>query len=222
MNFLEILNKALVELNFKQITSLSSSKIDQIKLRNAVNRINKDVVLSNNYWFRQKKTTLSIDDSIEYTNPATGKILCIKNDSIEYRFEPDYTKIYDGTSNGLVYSFFGGEILFPSATETVDIYYLTDNPAINSAGTEISEMTVTTDIPLIPEKYQESILVNGACMAFKAMTTHPKYPHWRKEYINGISQLNAECLNSDDERPSISIRNPQKTFNQYSFGHIYG
>ena len=109
MSYLTIINDCLTELNFKTITSFSSSKVDQLKLRNTVNRLNKQIVLSENYHFRQKKTTLVIDDSIEYTNPATGKILYICDGSTEYRYEPDYTKIYNGTSSALVYSFYGGK-----------------------------------------------------------------------------------------------------------------
>jgi len=224
MTFLEIINKALIELNFKPITSLSSTKIDQVKLRNAINRVNKSIVLSNDFWFRQNKTTLVVDDSIEFANPATGKILFIKDNAIHYRYELDYTKIYDGTSAGLVYSFFGDKILFPSSdpSVTVDIYYLTDSPAVNASGVEISEMTTITDVSIIPDKYQETVLVNGACMQFKAMVTHPKYQHWKTEYIKAIAELRAECLNDSEERPSISIYNPVKTINEQSFGHIYG
>lgn len=211
MNYFEIINKCLIELNYKPVTAFAKlTKNDYIRLKNVINRLNSDVVTSEPYWFRQKKTTITVDSDTEYDLTFDGKITDVFEDDTRYIFDNDYTHFYNDSGSGTTYGFYGGKLLFTPVTtsKTVTIYYVTNNPATDSTGvTEKDEMALETDLSIIPERYRESILINGSCMKFKGLVTHPKYQHWSNEYAKALSNMKAECLNTQEDKPKIVMGN---------------
>ena len=76
MNYFEILNKCLVELNYKQVNSFSElTKNEHKKLKNIVNIINKEICLSEKWNFLLRTTTLSLPKNTgQIKNTVQGKI----------------------------------------------------------------------------------------------------------------------------------------------------
>lgn len=223
-NFYEIIQECRLELNYKPASTFAGlTKNDDLKLMNVINRVNKTIVLSDSYWFRQKKTTLNADTSIEYTLLFNGQIIDIMQGTEHYYYEPDYTKFYDGTVGSQRYGFYSGKLLLPSysTTTTITIYYITNNPAADSTGvTEKNMMELETDISIIPELYRNNILVYGSCAAFKAMPSNDKYKHWTVQYNIALAKMRSNCLNSIGQMPHIPMLENRPTVSPDSFRHI--
>lgn len=76
MNYLELINKCLVELNYKQVNTFSElTKNEHNKLKNIINIINSEICTSDkwNFLIRNKKLTLS-KNSGEIENTIDGRI----------------------------------------------------------------------------------------------------------------------------------------------------
>ena len=90
MNYLEIINATLIELNYTPVNSFSDlNKIEHKRLMNIINRLNKEICnLNSNFYFRQKIKKISLfTDRCEYTKNFSGKINKIIGKNGLYNFE---------------------------------------------------------------------------------------------------------------------------------------
>ena len=79
MNFFEIINKTLVELNYSPVAAFKDlASIEHKRLMDIINRLNKDICnLNNNFPFRQMVKMLKLTSGkAEYKIPFSGKIAC--------------------------------------------------------------------------------------------------------------------------------------------------
>ncbi len=221
MEYFDLINSCLVELNFrKQLFFSNLTKLDHLKIKNLLNRVNAEICSSENWWFRESKTTMTINaNTIEHSNPVNGKITGIIIDNLEYFYDYDFEKFYKNTYSGQTYSFFNDKILFPKLSEnkTATIFYLTNNFAKNAAGELKSSMVLEDDTSIIPESFQESILVYGVCTRFKAMPTNPKYQHWLSEYTNALRNLRSQGFRAKLENPEVIISKQAPSKSVYHF-----
>ena len=103
MNFLELINKCLLELNYKQVSSFAELvKQDHKRIISILNIINKEICAIENWQFLLRKTKLLIpSNTTEVENPVNGRILYILSNKGKYRFysniEPFLT---DSTPSG--------------------------------------------------------------------------------------------------------------------------
>ena len=66
MNYLELINKCLVELNYKQVNAFSElTKNDHKKLKNIINVINTEICNSDRWNFLQRKVVLTLPKILE-------------------------------------------------------------------------------------------------------------------------------------------------------------
>ena len=79
MNFLELINKCLLELNYKQVSSFAELvKQDHKRIISILNIINKEICAIENWQFLIRKTKLLIpSNTTEVENPVNGRILYI-------------------------------------------------------------------------------------------------------------------------------------------------
>ena len=79
MNFLELINKCLLELNYKQVSSFAELvKQDHKRIIAILNIINKEICAIENWQFLLRKTKLLIpSNTTEVENPVNGRILYI-------------------------------------------------------------------------------------------------------------------------------------------------
>ena len=198
MNFFEILNATLLELNYSAVNSFSElTKPEHIRLKNIINRINKEVCsLSDNFYFRQKIKDISLDQNIiEYPITFEGKTTKVISSSGSYKFLPDYNLFCTTKIPDKIYSFYGDKILISPSSDEVKIFYICSKFVKDKNGELKENFIEETDESIIPVEFQDRIFINGAAMIFKQNPSHPKYIHWNKEYDKAIRTMagNAKC-----------------------------
>lgn len=197
MNYFEIINKTLIELNFAPASAFSDlTKLEHKRLMNVIDRLNKEICnMNSNFYFRQITKKISLyQNKKEYAVDLNGKISKVIGESgEEYSFEPDYSKFYSNHSPNKAYSFYGGKYIFSPSDEKVCIFYSTDDFVISKNGELKADFSFETDESIIPENFQEKLFVNGAAYNFKQNASHPKYAHWKQEYDKTLGELLSEA-----------------------------
>ena len=193
MNYIEIINKTLAELNYAPVNAFSElTKTEHTRLMSIINRLNKEICSMNDtFYFRQalKKQKLCQNKS-EYNveiNGRVSKVLNLKGE--EYTFEPDYTKFYLENIPEKKYSFYGAKFLFSPSDDEVRIFYSVNDFVISKNGDLKSDFELESDKSIIPDVFAERLFVNGGAYNFKQNSSHPKYLHWKQEYDKALKEV---------------------------------
>lgn len=209
MNYLELINKCLVELNYKKVNTFAELvKNDHKKIMNILNLVNMEVCRYDkwNFLLRTIKLTLPKNTN-EIENQVPGRISLVLIDNAVYNFCEDFKKFLTNTQTANTYCEFGNKLLFPNFTEdkTIEVIYFTENNAKDIEGNEQFALVNESDCPLIPESYVEPILVFGTCMRLKASPKHVKFSYWLSMYKDALSNLRSKnCVNAD-YAPSVKL-----------------
>lgn len=91
MNFLELINKCLLELNYKQVNAISELvKNDHKRIMSILNVINKEICNVEPWNFLIRKTTLALPKGkTEIDNPVSGRIWYLIISGEKYKYSPD-------------------------------------------------------------------------------------------------------------------------------------
>lgn len=225
MNFYDLINKCLLELNYKQVEDFEELiKTDHLKIKQTLNRVNNEVCASFDWVFLQRRTTIDIPmeqtseteqasgDNGAISNPpcgVPGRIDMVKIDGQEYRYTPDYKAFLAPTNESAQiagkYSMFNNSLLFPpsAAGKTADIIYYTNNCVVDENGVEKAFFENETDKTLIPEYFCEPLLVYGACMRTKANPEHVKFKYWYGMYNETLSAMRSRGSSVADDNAEI-------------------
>ena len=210
MNYLELINKCLVELNYKQVNAFSELiKNDHKKLKNIINVLNSEICRSDRWNFLQRKTTMTIPPNTgEIENTVNGRIETVIINGQKYNYYEDYEKFFTNSQPSYTYSFYDDKILFPifNTEKTVEILYYTNNYAKDAEGEEKLIMENETDSSLIPEPLSEPLLVYGACMRLKGNPQHIRFSYWLSMYKDALANLRSRISATVNEVPSVNIR----------------
>ena len=126
MNYLELINKCLVELNYKQVTAFSELiKNDHKKLKNIINIINSEICSLDKWNFLLRKEVLQLKkNSGELENTIDGRIKTIIIDGVKYEYFKDFEKFFTNSQPQNTYSLFNDKILLPifNQDKNVEIY----------------------------------------------------------------------------------------------------
>ena len=209
MNYLELINKCLVELNYKQVSTFAELiKNDHKKLKNILNLINTEVCRLDKWNFLLKKVNLVLPKNTgEIKNTISGRISLVLVDGVRYEFFEDFKKFLTNSQPLNTYSEFNDKLLFPifDKNKTIEIVYYTGNNAKDSDGNEKTLMLAEEDSSLIPDPYAEPILVYGACMRLKANPQHAKFSYWLSMYKEALANLRSKETVSIDATPMIKL-----------------
>ena len=196
MNFLEIINAVLLELNYSTVTTFDElTKPEHVRLKQVINRVNKEVCsLSDSFYFRQRTKDLLLDENVVvYPLNINGKVTKIISKNSSYKFLPDYNTFFSSSIPKHSYSFYGKDILISPSNEEIKIFYICSS-FVKDKNDELKEnFENEEDESIIPVSFQDRIFVNGAAMIFKQNPSHPKYVHWNKEYEMAIRALAGNC-----------------------------
>ncbi len=196
MNFKDILNAVLLELNYSVPNSFSEfTKPEHLRLKQVVNRMNKEVCsLSDNFYFRQRIKEIELDkETVIYPLNIDGKIVKVISPSCIYKFVPDYNLFFESNVPQNSYSFYGENLLISPSSDTVKFFYICSEFVKNKSGELKENFECETDESIIPVSFQERIFINGCAMNFKQNPSHPKYAHWSREYDKAIRTLAGNC-----------------------------
>lgn len=209
MNYLELINKCLVELNYKKVNTFAELvKNDHKKIKNILNLVNTEVCRYDKWNFLLKTLKITLPKNTgEIENLVPGRISLVLIDSAEYNFCEDFKKFLTNTQPLNTYSEFGNKLLFPvfSEDKTVEIVYYTENNAKDALGNEKIALVDEKDTSLIPASYVEPILVYGTCMRLKASPQHVKFSYWLSMYKDALSSLRSKNCVCADYSPIVKL-----------------
>lgn len=198
MNFFELINKCLLELNYKEVASMAELvKNDHKRIKNILNIINKEICNSDEWDFLLKYKNISIPaNSSEIITPVDGRILYFIIDGKNYEYCKD-KKIFVSKENipqGYYFSI-DNKIFLPkfSQAKNAEIFYYTSKSAQNSDGDLVDDMTNAQDKSLIPMPFAEQILVYGACLRLKANPSYVRFNYWMSMYKEALRNLKSKC-----------------------------
>lgn len=209
MNYLKLINKCLVELNYKQVSAFSELiKNDHKKIKNIMNMLNTEICSSERWNFLQRKAQLTLPKNTgEIENTIEGRIETVIIDGQRYDYYDDFEKFFVDVQPQNTYSLFNDKILFPifNQDKTVEILYYTKNCAKNSQDKEKFNLESGEDVTLIPEAFAEPVLVYGTCMRLKGNPQHIRFSYWLSMYKEALANMRSRISSSMDAVPSVKM-----------------
>lgn len=209
MNYFELINKCLVELNYKTCSDFTDFvKNDHEKIKNILNIINAEVCGFDNWNFLLRKVQIELPKNTgEIFNTISGRIHSLYIDETKYEYYSDFEKFLLNKQPSNTYTVFNEKILLPifEQNKTIEIIYYTNNFAQNSNGEDISSMYTGTDIPIIPYPFAEPILVYGTCMRLKGNAEYSKFSYWYGMYKDSLANMRSKIGTSAFETPQIKL-----------------
>lgn len=209
MNYFELINKCLVELNYKTCSNFTDLvKNDHEKIKNILNIINAEVCCFDNWNFLLRKLQIELPKNIgEIYNNIPGRIHSLFIDGKKYEFMNDFEKFLLNKQPANTFTVFNDKILLPIFDEnkTIEVIYYTNNFAQNTNGFDISSMQEEEDISIIPFPFVEPILVYGTCMRLKGNAEYSKFSYWYGMYKDSLSNMRAKIGINAQETPQIKI-----------------
>lgn len=209
MSYFELINKCLVELNYKTCDKFTDLiKNDHEKIKNILNIINAEVCGFDNWNFLLRKMQVDLPKNTgEVLNVVSGRIHSMYIDNIKYEFFNDFERFLLGKQSSNSYSVFNNKILLPlfDKNKTIEIIYYTNNFAQDVTGQDIFSMEDESDVSVIPMPFVEPILVYGTCMRLKGNTEYSKFSYWYSMYKDSLANMRAKIGTSALETPVIKI-----------------
>ena len=209
MNYLELINKCLVELNYKQVNAFSELiKNDHKKLKNIINVINTEICGFDRWNFLLRKTELVVPANTgETENTIDGRIETVIVDGVKFEYYEDFEKFFVNSQPQSTYSLFNDKILFPifDRQKNVEVIYYTKNCAKNSSGEEKFLLEDAEDVSLIPDQFAEPLLVYGSCMRLKGNPQHVRFNYWYSMYKDALANMRSRISASMDNAPSVKM-----------------
>lgn len=209
MKFLEIINKCLLELNYKQVHSFSELvKNDHKRIVAILNLINKEVCHLEGWNFLLRKTTINLLAGMtEVENSVNGRILYLFIDGKRFDYCEKVELFIAGKPKDRTYSSFDKNLLFPKfdKDKTIEVIYYTNNCVVDEEGNEKIDFEYATDESLIPNPFVEQILVYGTCLRIKANTQYFKFPYWLGMYKEALGNLKSKSAVSVLNAPKINL-----------------
>ena len=209
MNYLELVNKCLVELNYKQVNAFSElTKNDHKKLKNIINVLNAEICNSDRWNFLQRKTVLTLPkNTCELENTIDGRIEALIVDGVKFDYYDDFEKFFVNTQPQNTYSLYNDKILLPlfNKEKNIEVLYYTKNCAKSSDNKEKFTLEYVDDTSLIPAPFVEPLLVYGACMRLKGNPQHVRFSYWMSMYKDALANMRSRISQTIDETPSVKM-----------------
>ena len=209
MNYLQLINKCLLELNYKQVNVFSELiKNDHKRIINIMNTLNRELCAIEGWNFLLRRTSIILPKgTTEIDNEVDGRILYLFVDGKRYDYCDDVEFFMEGNPKNYTYSAFANRLLFPKFDndKVLDVIYFTKNCVKDSAGMEIEDFEYETDESLIPMPFVEQLLVYGTCLRLKANPQYFKFPYWISMYKEALANLKSKTAASALNAPVVKM-----------------
>jgi len=209
MNYFDLINKCLVELNYKKCrTFVELTKNDHEKIKNILNIINAEVCSFDNWSFLLRKVQIDLPKNTgEIINSVPGRIHAIFIDGVKYEYYSDFEKFLLNNQPSNTYTSFNDKLLVPifNQDKTIEVIYYTNKFAQNQNGEDIAQMDAETDASVVPIPFVEPILVYGTCMRLKANPENSKFSYWFGMYKDAIANLRSKIGTNALDAPQINL-----------------
>ncbi len=209
MNYFEIFNKVLLELNYRAVQTFDAIyKSEHKKILDAINRVNNEVLASYEWDFLEKQTLLDVlEGQNTYQLPFKGCIKAVYKDSERVLYTANSEDLLSGKLRGNYYSTARNSIIVskPIKTEVYRIIYEGRNFAMGQNGEFKERLTEKDDSSVLPMPFAEHILVYGACLKVKANPSYPKFGFWNTMYIQALANLLQKSPQTKECEPFINL-----------------
>lgn len=209
MNFFEIFNKVLLELNYRPVLSFDNIyKSGHRKILEAINRVNTEVLAGYEWPFLERTTILdAVAGENVYELPFKGLIKSIYADRTKVLYTPKAEELLSNRLQGDYYSVSNGKIILPktAADRVYHLIYYTVNYALGEDGDYKENLSLEGDTSILPMPFAEHILVYGACLKVKANPSYPKFGFWNTMYIQALANLRQKSPQTCESEPFIKI-----------------
>ena len=209
MNYLKLINKCLLELNYKQVNVFSELiKNDHKRIINIMNTLNRELCAIEGWNFLLRRTSIILPKgTTEIDNEVDGRILYLFVDGKRYDYCDDVEFFMEGNPKNYTYSAFANRLLFPKFDndKVLDVIYFTKNCVKDSAGMEKEDFEYETDKSLIPMPFVEQLLVFGTCLRLKANPQYFKFPYWISMYKEALANLKSKTAASALNAPVVKM-----------------
>lgn len=209
MNYFDLINKCLVELNYKKCNSFTDLvKNDHEKIKNILNIINAEVCGFDNWSFLLRRIQLDLPKNTgEIINSVPGRIHALYIDDVKYDYYSDFEKFMLNNQPSNTFTSFNDKLLFPlfNQDKTIEVIYYTNKFSQDKDGNDISSMQAETDVSIIPTPFAEPILVYGTCMRLKANPEYSKFNYWYGMYKDSLANMRSKIGTDALESPMIKL-----------------
>ena len=209
MNYFDLMNKCLVELNYKQVNTFSElTKNEHRKIKNILNVINSEICSLEKWNFLLRKTTLNLPAKTgQIENTVNGRIATVLIDGKKFNYLDDFEKFFTNSQPEGTYTSFNDKLLFPifDKAKDIEIIYYTANTTVATDKTEKKSLENETDKSLIPEVFAEPILVYGSCMRLKGNPQHVRFNYWFGMYKEALSNMKAKLAVDANSAPTVNL-----------------
>ncbi len=209
MNFLELINKCLLELNYKQVSSFNELiKQDHQKIISFLNIVNSEICQTENWKFLLRRKSLTLpSQTFEISNDISGKILYLFIDGQKYNYSENVEPLLSGKPKSKIYTSMADKLLLPKfdKEKTLEIVYYTKNCVTDENGNEKEEFTEANDKSLIPEPFAQQLLIYGTCLRVKANPQHIKFAYWLSMYKEALLNLKSKTSVSAQTSPVVRL-----------------
>lgn len=210
MNYLELINKCLVELNYKQVYAFTElTKNDHKKIKNILNVINTEICTSDHWHFLLRQVQLELGAGTkEIENTINGRVAALMIDGAKYEYFEDFERFFKNSQPARTYSVFNNKILLPAFKEdkVITVIYYSNNHAFSVEDEEKPQMEEGDDTSVIPEPFVEPLLVYGTCMRLKGNPQHIRFGYWFSMYKDALANMRSRICVNADEAPSIKMK----------------
>lgn len=209
MNYFEIFNKVLLELNYRPALSFEGIyKSEHKKILDAINRVNNEVLASYDWDFLDKQTFINVEENKNvYPLEFEGNIKAVYKYNERVSYTPNSEELETGVLSGNFYSVARNSIIIPKPrkNEVYKIIYQGRNFAMGADGSFKECLSAGDDVSILPMPFAEHILVYGACLKTKANPSYPKFGFWNTMYIQALANLLKKSPQTSESEPFISL-----------------
>ncbi len=212
MNFLDIINKCLVELNYKQVNSFAElTKNEHKKIMSILNVLNAEICQYAKWNFLVRKAVLTLPaHTAEIENSINGRISQVLIDSQNFEFHQDAGEILAGKCKGKnLFTTYDSKLLFSKTFDVdkeIEIIYYTYDHVIDDTGMEKDIWEHVSDESLIPKPFCEPILVYGTCMRLKGNQQHVRFNYWVTMYKEALANMVSRCSLDAGFAPVVRLK----------------
>jgi len=214
MNYLELCNSVLKELNEVEITSISSTRGIQSAVKDFINKSQKDIINSELEWpFTYERDTITtVSGTGEYTLDSDTKT--VDRDTVYIDFGGDKSLTY---LEYIAYDEYIREFLSLNSdpddghlAEPRRFYITQDGklglyPEPDDAyivtyqyWTTHSDMALATDTPVIPERFHDVIVNRAKYYAYMLRSDLQSAQLTAQDYQQGLTRMRVELINRKD------------------------
>ena len=194
MNYFELFNKVMLELNLTPVSNFeNATKSEHLRILENLRRANVEILTKYDWDFMKNQATHKLSSgenivAVSHLGTVT-RLLC---NSCEMQFAPLKGVFADAEGIGAgCYSVWRDYIILPKSDQERTIYmeYSSYRFAVAADGALRANFEAASDKSVLREPFGDDVLVYGAVILTKANPKFEKFSFWQKCYNDAVLRL---------------------------------